>query len=79
MKRKRMVFLSTALGILVTISTIGSIRTAKAECSCVCYMTSCSTHTCYSEFSGDSVSSCITCVAGCCAAADKASCPPPAD
>lgn len=73
MKRTKLMFLSSILGIMVAISTTGLIPTAKAECTCACTY-DCSKDSCYSEFSGNSVADCLTCVAGCCAESKKVTC-----
>ena len=75
MKRKRLMLLSSILGIMVAISTMGLIRTAKAECTCACVY-DCSDNTCYAEFGGNSAADCLKCVAGCCSAAKKSTCRP---
>ncbi len=75
MKSKRSIFLTSALGIVVSLAAIGLIRTASAECVCACTF-DCSDSSCFFSANGDSISSCITCIAGACAAAQKAThCP----
>ena len=75
MKRKRSMLLGSILGIMVAISTMGLIRTAKADCTCACTY-DCSNSSCYAEFSGNSAADCLKCVSGCCSAARTATCRP---
>jgi len=70
-KSKRLMLLSSVLGIMVAISAMTMIRTASAMCVCACVF-DCSDHTCHAEFDGDSAADCVTCVIGCCKAAAKA-------
>jgi len=74
MKRNWLRLMGVAIALTIAISTSGLIRTTKAECVCSCFMTDCGSHSCYAEFSGDSIANCITCVAGCCKTADKITC-----
>ena len=70
MKNKRLGLLSV-LSFMVAISTM--VPTAKADCVCACTF-DCSDNSCYAEFSGNSASDCLKCVAGCCKAAQNATC-----
>ncbi len=75
MKSKRSILLTSALGIVVALATIGLIPTASAECVCECVY-DCSDSTCYCSAEGNSIADCITCLAGACTAVKKAThCP----